>query len=273
MFCFVGDFPKVPPKFKGTISVIIGYEHHPSRVNPLIKCLSSLRDYDQLCIVETGVTRYLTRKFIRKVVPQEVDYKYLKVFSATPYNRAWNFNIGVRHLATSDIVVLMDADLVLPPDYFSVLRECVLSPDWVGVGWNELVYLSSKATEKTLELPGSEILIPEGEETRAITPSKSGAAGGIFISFRETYMKFDGMDERFYGRTAEDNAHWAKLEALGYPVKTLPVKVHHLYHEMNKLIAPNRELVFEMLGWSKQKWLEEIKINWGSINGYSIRSD
>jgi len=263
---FVGD---QNVKLKRTISVVIGYEHHPSRLPLFKKCLLSLKGYNQLCVVETGLTQVLTKDWFNEILPTTVGLKYLKIFTSTPYNRAWNFNIGVRHLATCELLVLMDADLVVSPDYFQVVRRIVTS-DWVGIGWDRLIYLDEKSTKASLKLPGYEIITPS--QSQSIRPSKYGAAGGIFVCPRETYLKFDGMDERFYGRTSEDNAFWAKLEALGYKVQTLPGTIYHLYHEMNKLVAPNREQVFEMLVWSKEKWLEEINVNWGNINGFTYRT-
>ncbi len=251
------------------ISFVVGYQHHPQRLPLLLKCLSSLRDYNQLCIVESGPSKVLTWEVLREVV-KGVDVKYLKIYTTTPYNRAWNFNIGVRHLATFKIVVTVDADLVFPPDYTTIIRKYVINEEYVGVAWSKLYYLNHKDTEATLKLPSYEVVI--SEPLRMVNPSKAGAAGGAFVSFRSTYFKFGGMDERFFGRTSEDNAFWAKLEALGYTVQTLPASIFHLYHPINPVVAPNRQEVFRMLGWSKEKWLEEMKPNWGSIDGFTTGS-
>ncbi|MCD6149051.1 glycosyltransferase [bacterium] len=254
-----------------TISIVIGYEHHERRLPLLLKCLSSLQDIEQICIVESGPFKALTRNVLSPVLAEDTELKYLKIYTSTPYNRAWNFNIGVRHLSTCDIVVLIDADLVFPPDFSRIVREQVTSKDYVGPAWNCIVYLSEKDTLRSLSLPRYEVEITS--PSRACRPSKAGAAGGAFVCYRDTYFDFQGMDERFFGRTSEDNAHWAKLEVLGYKVRPLPVTLYHLYHPINPVIASNRSEVFDMLNWSKERWLEEInsKGNWGSIDGFIVK--
>jgi len=251
---------------KRSISVVIGYEHHERRLPLLLKCISSLQGVSQLCIVESGPFKALNREVLLSILPDKTELKYLKIFTTTPYNRAWNFNIGVRHLATCDIIVLSDSDLVFPPDFIQVVLENVTSEEYVGVAWNKIVYLNEKDTNDTLKLPRYEFV--NTSPLRVAYPSKSGAAGGAFTCFRKTYFSFHGMDERFFGRTSEDNAHWAKLEALGYEVRQLPVTLHHLYHPVNPNVAANRNEVFEMLRWSRERWIEEINPNWGSVNGF-----
>ncbi|RLI16880.1 hypothetical protein DRO41_00275 [Candidatus Bathyarchaeota archaeon] len=242
------------------ISIVIPYEHHPLRLPLLTFCVKSLARSAQceVCIVETGPTAYIHdhinafREWIRK------PFRYLKVFTFHPFNRAWAFNVGVKELATFEHVLLTDADLIYPPNYQSILAQT--RPP--AAAWNRILYMSKEATERFLK---SESL--GGPYIRSTTPEKMGAAGGAMWITKTIMNHVGGMPEKdFYGKYGEDNAFWIKLEAFGYRVEAADITLHHLYHpNISTFVNPKRLIVHDMLRWPREKW-RMYQRNWGYVD-------
>jgi len=247
------------------VSVIIGYEHSDDRIPLLIKCLKSLQDCAEVCIVETGLRQEIPLEELQKI-NSKMKVRYLKVYTTVPFNRAWAFNIGVRHLTTKDFLLLSDADLVFPANYLRDIEKLSYLKTSPAIGWQKLHYLDLLDTKKTLELPGYEVNYKSA--IRSVNPSRLGAAGAVHFSSREIYNKVCGMDERFFGRAAEDNCHWIKLEALGYKIETIPSTLFHLFHKPYTLVTPLRSKVFDMLSWTKEEWEDTLNYSWGSLEGF-----
>jgi hypothetical protein len=242
-------------------SIIIPYQHSPEREPLLYACLENLfrlHSGFEVCIHEIGVSQHFKH-------PSKCKYLFTK-FSG-PFHRAWAINRGVRELATGNMLVLMDGDLIVNSDWVRELVSCKS----LSVGWGKLSTLNAEGTIhylRTCHINKSLI-----EKTK--TPSMGGAAGGITVIPSSLFYSIKGIPEDFSGSWGgEDNALWAKLNSVGYKVKKFSSEIFHLSHSPSTpRVKDIQHKIFQMIYWSPSQWtayLESIGDSWGSANPDSV---
>jgi len=252
--------------FGPEISVVIPYMHTPERYPLLLSCISSLSSNVEVCVVEIGKKR--------NVFLQPEDFEYMFIYYSNMMHRGWALNLGARHLATGKKLVLLDADVIIPDNFFQMVKHC----DYPAVAWSKMYYLNYVETGnfmKRLLNDGERGIFNEfalEEKSEMIkTPRFDGPAGGITVIPRDIFFQIKGVPENFEGTWGgPDNALAGKLRAFGYPFKTLNLDSIHLYHSKNT--PRNNKIALkarEMMRWTRNQWGNELNVignNWGNKN-------
>jgi hypothetical protein len=126
-----------------------------------------------------------------------------------PYCRAWAFNVAAR-LATTNVLVLHDGDLLVPRGYAAEALAQVEKGKSFADLKRFLFYLRADGSlEKIVQ----------------------NAQGGSVVAAREAYWAIGGFDESFVGWGGEDNDFWDRARTSGsiHDFGYLPLV--HLHHE------------------------------------------
>jgi len=217
------------------------------------------RKETEICIVELGKEKYFHRDLIQHTAP----IKHMFVKNDRPFNRAWAINLGVKHLSEGDLLVLSDADLILPSNALELWRQT----DVPAVAWSRLHRLDRNTTNRFLEKSKIKQSCTDYAAPVFSPPSIDSACGGVNVIPREIYFETGGMVEVFEGWGGEDNATWARFMAYGYPFKFLDQDVCHLWHPSRAQHGSERAYVFWMKTWSKKDWGKNINHQWGNLSG------
>jgi len=244
------------------ISIIIPFMYNGDRFNLFECCIKNLYNlikHDknvELVIHETGEKRYLTNKWIKKY---KINYEYTKWDHI--FHRAWSLNYAAKNIATGDMFVFMDADLIVDRTWLKEIKN----NNTIAVGWSEMVNLNDKGTKKFINNIGSPINNSDIERKRY--PNLYAAAGGINIYPKKVFFKIKGWCEDYYGTYGgEDNSTFLKIKSFGYNINTINAKVYHLYHHHTTYKNPKRFEIFQkhknFKRYEWEKYLRNIKI-WG----------
>jgi mannosyltransferase OCH1-like enzyme/GT2 family glycosyltransferase len=164
-------------------------------------------------------------------------YKF--VHNSAEFNKSWGINIAAS-LSSADIFIVHDADMVLD---LSTLQEAV---DQFERGieavnpFDLLIDLNSEETESFL-LGDKEVDISrsESEINRIYQGQIPPFCGGVFLISSNVFYAIGGMDERFSGWGAEDDAVSLRLFNQTSKIQIFEQKIaYHLHHE-KKSGAPN----------------------------------
>lgn len=144
-----------------------------------------------------------------------------------PINRSRMRNRLVAR-ATTDILVLIDADCLVMPDH---LREAVV---WIKrregamVQFNDVTWLNEDGTRHLIgKNPTHRITVP----AKAIRSANDAPLWGlVFILHRHTYNDVGGMDERMLDWGEEDPAFRALIQKVAGPIVRVPYTAYHLHH-------------------------------------------
>ena len=237
-------------------SIIIPYQHSEERLPLLYACLEKLTSlYNfEICIHEVGSESNLNLSS---------KYKYLFTEYSGVFHRAWVINRGVKELATGDMLILMDADLIITPEWIREIIPCRK----LSIGWGRLSSLNDEGTAKYLKTK----YIDKDLIERTRTPSMGSAAGGAMIIPSNLFHKIKGIPEDFFGTWGgEDNAFWAKLKSFGYEIGKLTSEIFHLNHSPSTpRIREVQRKIFPMLHWNTSQWKEYNRVigdGWGAEN-------
>lgn len=236
-----------------SFSFIIPYMYSPEREELFFASLENLaehiKDRDmEICVHEIGRERTLPDWHAK-------NYKYLFTNYDGIFNRAWALNVAAKHMATGDVFIFIDSDLIYTQQWFNEILLCA-SP---AIAWGKMYYLNMESTRLYLE---KDIFQPvKAEERKVRKPNIKGAAGGASFIPRKIFFAVHGIPEDFGGTWGgEDNAFMAKIAKYGYPVLKFKSTLYHMYHEhrtgrdMTILLK-----VKEMVDWSKEDWLKHTR--------------
>jgi len=240
--------------------------HSIERLPLLMKAIKALSDEVEVCVIEIGKKQHFTGWISSLFYGKKYKYKFVK-YDSDIMHRGWAMNVGVRELSTGSKLILMDADVIVSPDWIKEIQEC----DYPAVAWGSMYYLTEESTQRFLN---NDFLEPQFDSQvvfeKIKTPALLGPAGGITIIDRKLFYEVKGVPENFEGTWGgEDNVLFSKLILFGYPFKHLKSRVSHLYH--SKSTPRNMNILLfarEMLRWTKEDWdveLEKIGDNWGKI--------
>lgn len=238
------------------ISVVIPYQHSEER-EPLLKmCLRTLPDlvdYNiEVCVHEMGKQRLLH-------LGSQVKYAFTRFEGE--FDRARALNIGVKKLASGEMLALIDGDLLFPRMWIYELIQA----DQPSVAWGKIKYLSLAGTE-LYRWYGR---INDDYVWKTVEPKVRCAAGGATFIPQKLFYEVGGIPEEVENKWGgEDNLFWAKLKAFGYPFKTFRSIVYHLWHERTtpKMTEDKLKVVRGMIEWPPEKWKQRVKVvgtRWG----------
>ena len=193
-------------------SIIIPFMYNGDRFaifEESVKCLNKyLKRYDNVEIIihETASKRYLNDDFIKKY-----NLKYMYSKWTKPFHRAWALNVPAKHMATGNVFVFFDADLLITKQW---VRELFNSdPRRVRIGWGVMKNLSYMATKHYVK---TGLLMNDYQRIRKPGPN-GGAGGGINIIPRKIFFNVAGwVEDNDKGYGGEDNYIHFKLKSLGH---------------------------------------------------------
>ena len=200
-----------------TFSFILAYRHSHERFNNLKRVLDWVNSFNK---VEVLLVEQDTHSKI-----SHLNLKCKHIFTKTnqPFNKAWSFNVGLKH-STTNIVIFSDTDLIMDPNKFiEAIRE-LKDHDMVNP-YNKVLDLTPQESQSPLNLL-FEIKRPGRGETDI---QKVPLCGGICIFKKDTIYRIGGWGEDFVGWGGEDDFQSIKVEKF-LKHKTMDTNVYHLFH-------------------------------------------
>ena len=213
--------PTVDPE----VSIIIGVRG-TARLQSFQTTLASLFG-QQGCRCEIVVVEQSVRPEFESHVPDSVRYIHTQATHPNmPYNRSWTLNVGAR-VARGRIVVLHDADMVVPARFAAVIAERMSDNfDVLRLG-RYIFYLDQPSSEGVYK--GASL-----GDIATVVPIRQNNCTPIALT-REAYLRIGGHDESFYAWGLEDVEFLNRARTLQLSEGTF-LPVVHLWHED----APNR---------------------------------
>ena len=155
----------------------------------------------------------------------EMSRDYTVVKTTTRYSSGRFMNLAVKQ-ATAEVIVLLDADFILPPGYFPMLRAWLAENDIRKHYLNSYIY----------KLDRNEQLDYEHGDLTKIHPYQLGK--GCFLPgqmpcvlARRTFLDVvGGYDPRFSGWGGNDDDFQQRLERGGLVHTRLPLITFHQWH-------------------------------------------
>ena len=130
--------------------------------------------------------------------------KYLRAPNPSHFNRSWGFNLAMKN-TDATFICYIDNDVFIPRpnlitaiDYFKTYR--FIKP-----------FSCTQLYDVTYEMAARYVNVGDPPETIR-RRSAINLASAAFIIHRETAIQYKGMDERFEGWGAEDDAFTKKVE-------------------------------------------------------------
>lgn len=257
------DYDGVERLKNRSFSFIIPYMYSQEREGLFLASLQNLTEHIgkrnvEVCIHEVGPKRTLPNW---EGVP---NYKYLFTKYEGVFHRAWALNVAAKHVATGNVFVFLDSDLLYTKSWFEEILTCNLP----AIAWGKMYFLDKESTRLYIE---EDIFQPVKWEGRKIRkPHIDGAAGGASFIPRKIFFEVCGIPEDFRGTWGgEDNAFMAKITKYGYPLWRFKSILYHMYHEHKT--AREMDILLrakQMIKWSRKDWLkhtENIK-QWGQVD-------
>ena len=210
--------------YKSIASIIIQYrEAHPERKINLFFMLKWIDKYFknlfEIIIIEQDNNSKLQ-------LPIEYNYmKHIFLFNNGKFNREWGYNCAVKHYINTEILALIDNDIILNKSFFDSIIEVyqnkfdIISP---------YTYIYSTNHDEKIQILNENynIQIPSNFKRSPYTIS-----GGIMIIKKQVYLDLGGYEEyKSYG--CEDRAmdcnilHFKKNQ-----YKMINDTYIHLYHD------------------------------------------
>jgi hypothetical protein len=215
----VGETLEIPTSWD-RVSVVMAFRGQgDGRLTSLKKCIKCLREQTVNCYI------ILVEQDVAPIHQEELEPlvdSYLFTYSREMFNKSWSFNCGVI-IAPDNLILLHDCDLLTPKNYVKEAIKILGTKD-LALPWIKILYLTEESSEK----------YPEGHLKISTTLTSNQAVGGSLLVRKDFYLRIGGMDERFEGWGAEDNAFYEKACKLGRVSRVSHVTgltlLHH-YHE------------------------------------------
>jgi hypothetical protein len=222
------------------VSIVIGVRG-TGRLPQFSCCLEALAAQRGIRCEIIVVEQSWTREF-ESIVPGHVRYLHQQATSAKmPYNRSWALNAGVR-AARSPIVILHDADMVVPRDFARAIAASL------GRGLDAvrlprfLFYLDQRTS---LDVQEKKRFAVDLAVDNVVANNRTPVAVR-----RDAYLAIGGHDEGFFGWGAEDDEFMDRLRTLRIgegaflPIIHLwhPVAQKQDAHRNVQLLASRRDL-------------------------------
>lgn len=212
------------------LTVVLGVKADPGdpgRARNALAVLQALNQQDmprwqyRIVVVEQDTTSRLKDR----VIPLCDEYVF--VHNPGLYNRGWGFNVGVAQCPGTDrTVCLIDADLLVPPDFLRRGLEGVNEKHRAVLPYTEILYLNEQSSSKILhESDAYSGWARNDLGGRTFTSSQGGC---LFVD-RTFYQTTGGFDERFEGWGYEDREFYRRLSRQT-TVARLENRLLHLHH-------------------------------------------
>lgn len=259
------DYMEPSKKDEIRYSIIIPYKAIDDREKLFRASIESIYkhtnniDNIEIVVHETAPERTISDDFIKKYNLVYGFSEWNKVF-----HRSWNLNTASKHLATGDVLVHCDADVIINRGWVDELLKCDRST--VKIGWRKMINLNEKGTEIYLNTGKIDKHHIERERRFGLL----GAGGGINVFNREDFFKIKGWPEEYdKGYGGPDNSLIYKIKnILNIPYTSLNACVYHLHHNHKTMKGDNRfSILARHKTMSKKQWAAYIK---GKVIGKKV---
>ena len=199
-------------------------EHRLSALYFVLKQLSQLSDAE-IILIEQDVSASVEPEKL----PENCAYRF--VYNDGPFNRSWAINMAAK-IATGEILIVHDADMFLGihelEDSIAQIHEGIEAVNpydtLIDLNVDESAKLLSGSKQLDISRTNEDL---DRQHIRHVLPF----CGGIYIITRELYFAVGGMDERFQGWGAEDNAMEMRIEASSRKIRTDASNIaFHIWH-------------------------------------------
>lgn len=180
------------------------------------------------------------------------------------WSRGRALNAGIKH-ASGDVVLFLDADCVLPPNYVEAHLEYITQ--------NTFTYSSFRPTTKYIKKSSDySVLLAQKNAVKLVLPELCSHKG----IHRNWIKKHGAFDEDYRGWGAEDNDLWVRLKRSGMQAKEIVAYPIHLWHpiwqelmniagrrkEQEDSLISNKKKYFTLVGEKVGKIKPTRKIVW-----------
>lgn len=142
--------------------------------------------------------------------------------SSQPFIKSAAFNRGVM-TATSDCVILHDADILVPGNYTSTIYKILQSQSGCHIG-KQVMYLTKQASD---DVNNSQHVDADKKCERVV----DYFVGGSLALKKSTYTSIGGFDEAFVGYGMEDVEFFNRLKSAGSFCDERTINMVHLWHD------------------------------------------
>lgn len=159
--------------------------------------------------------------FVRDYLADNVDEVIVCDDGGSPFSRGCSINQGVLE-ASGDLLVICDADLVVPVDQLDLAVIKVAAGGGMVLPFDRYHYLTGAASLEVMA----------GVAPTPTTPrefSMESSVGGVCVIDRATFNLVGGFDPRLRGWGGEDYAFWSAVDTLA-SVERVPGLLYHLWH-------------------------------------------
>jgi GT2 family glycosyltransferase len=217
---------------KRELSIVVGVRaqgHEPERLRNAQACLRALNLQDQprwkyrIVVVEQDTAP----RWQGSLGP--LADRYVFAYNPGPYNRGWGFNVGVALCEKqAGALCLLDADLMVPPDFVSRGLQAYHSGMRAFLPYQEIMYANAHWTTEAI---CRHLVNPkESPDLSACQGERfTGSEGGCIWVDAALYNEIGGHDERFEGWGFEDRDFCLRLNRATL-VSRLPGRLLHLDH-------------------------------------------
>ncbi|MFT5610173.1 MAG: hypothetical protein ACI9LU_000665 [Polaribacter sp.] len=208
-------------------SYLITYrESNPSRRRNLHYLLQ------QLCLDPTLeiilVEQDATSQFNNE---SQTNIKYIFVENAGRFNKSWGLNIAASH-ASCERLMFADSDMLISARALDEVAELMDDGTDAVNPYNVLVDLTQQESQLLLaQAHAVQINRTEEQLNRQSIGQHPPFCGGAFALTRGLYDSTGGMDERFEGWGAEDDAMSKRVDFFATKMVSLERMAYHLWHE------------------------------------------
>lgn len=155
--------------------------------------------------------------------------RYIFAYNPGAYNRGWAFNIGaVEGAGLQGVLCLIDADLLVPPDFLERGLEAIQDGSRAILPYSEVLYLDAASTEQAIRDRQATPLVAQNTHVYRGDRYTTSQGGCVWVA-AELYRQIGGHDERFRGWGYEDREFWQRL-ARTTAIAQLPGCLLHLDH-------------------------------------------
>jgi len=190
----------------------------------VLNALASLKRIEIILVEQDQAPQVST-----KILPGNCRYTF--VHNHGKFNKSWGLNIAARQ-AKAQNLVMADADILLTQEGFEKIISHFQNGAEAINPYTVLIDLS-KCESQALYEGNSRLHVERTEQqiNRIERGCHTPFCGGVFALSAELYEQIGGLDERFEGWGAEDDAASAKIAHFSKNAATLTgAHAYHLWH-------------------------------------------
>lgn len=180
--------------------------------------------FDVLIVEQDRLSKFKSQQI---ELPASARHEFL--YNPFDFNRGWGYNVAVKSYCNTNVVALLDTDVLLGDNFLEEILAChdqykVISP------YQQVYFTTEAEAEQLRSNVGSPAdFSPLNRDTGVNKPTT--ISGGVVIMQRQLYLELGGF-EQYTSYGGEDRALDVALLAVCAPaeIRVAPVCYVHLFH-------------------------------------------